>query len=77
VDDASHAPAGFFAMAGPGVPALGRFAALDLLDVAPTVLSLLGVPADLDGRPIHAEDDVYSDEDEAVLTSRLRTLYLD
>jgi predicted AlkP superfamily phosphohydrolase/phosphomutase len=76
-DDASHAPAGFFAMAGPQVPALGRFAALDILDVAPTVLSLLGVPAALEGRPIHVEDDVYSDEDEAALTSRLRTLYLE
>jgi predicted AlkP superfamily phosphohydrolase/phosphomutase len=79
VDDASHAPAGFLAMAGPQVPALGRFEALDILDVAPTILSLLGVPApaDLDGRPIHAEDDVYSDEDEAELTSRLRALYLE
>jgi predicted AlkP superfamily phosphohydrolase/phosphomutase len=76
-DDASHAPAGFLAMAGPQVPALGRFEALDILDVAPTVLSLLGVPADLDGRPVHVEDDVYSDEDEAELTSRLRTLYLE
>jgi predicted AlkP superfamily phosphohydrolase/phosphomutase len=76
-DDASHAPAGFFAMAGPQVPALGRFEALDILDVAPTVLSLLGVAADLDGRPVHVEDDVYSDEDEAELTSRLRTLYLE
>ena len=78
-DDASHARAGFLAMAGPQVPALGRFAALDILDVAPTVLSLLGapVPADLDGRPIHVEDDVYSADDEAELTSRLRTLYLE
>jgi predicted AlkP superfamily phosphohydrolase/phosphomutase len=79
VDDASHAPAGFLAMAGPQVPALGRFEALDILDVAPTVLSLLGVtvPADLDGRPVQVEDEVYSDEDEAELTSRLRTLYLE
>lgn len=78
-DDASHAPAGFLAMAGPGVPAHGRFEALDILDVAPTVLSLLDVPApdDVEGRPIHVEDDVYSTEDEAELTSRLRTLYLE
>jgi predicted AlkP superfamily phosphohydrolase/phosphomutase len=78
-DDASHAPAGFLAMAGPQVPAGGRFEALDILDVAPTVLSLLGVPvpADLDGRPVHVEEDVYSAEDEAELTSRLRTLYLE
>lgn len=78
-DDGSHANAGFLAMAGPNIPALGRFAALNILDVAPTVLDLLSVPIppDLDGRAIHAEDDVYSDEDEAELTSRLRTLYLE
>ncbi|HEX6291229.1 MAG TPA: alkaline phosphatase family protein [Herpetosiphonaceae bacterium] len=78
-DDASHANLGFLAMAGPNIPALGRFAALSILDVAPTILDLLGVPIppDLDGRAIHAEDDVYSDEDEAALTSRLRTLYLE
>lgn len=78
-DDAAHAPAGFFAMAGPGVPHLGRFAATHLLDVAPTVLDLLGVPVppDLDGRPIHKVEHVYSDEEEAELTSRLRALYLE
>lgn len=78
-DEGSHASAGFFAMAGPGVPALGRFAALNILDVAPTVLDLLGAPAppDLEGQVIHAIDDVYSDEDSAELTSRLRTLYLE
>jgi predicted AlkP superfamily phosphohydrolase/phosphomutase len=78
VDDGAHASAGFLAMAGPGVPALGRFEALDLLDVAPTILNLLGIaPPDLDGRVIHAEDDVYSNEDEAELTSRLQALYLE
>jgi len=79
-DDAGHAPAGFCALAGPGVPALGRFAALSLFDVAPTVLDLLQVeaPPGLEGRRIHREeDDVYSDEDEAELTSRLRALYLE
>ena len=79
-DDASHANAGFLALAGPGVPALGRFAALNLLDVAPTILQLLDIPIppDLDGRAIHVDEDaVYSDEDEAELTNRLRALYLD
>jgi predicted AlkP superfamily phosphohydrolase/phosphomutase len=79
LDDASHAPAGFLALCGPGVPRLGRFNALYILDVAPTVLDLLGVPLppDLDGRPIHKVDDVYSSEDEAALTSRLQALYLE
>jgi len=77
-DDASHAPAGFMALAGPGIPAEGRFAALQLLDVAPTILQLFDVPipTDLKGRVIHTVDDVYSDDDMSELTNRLRTLYL-
>jgi predicted AlkP superfamily phosphohydrolase/phosphomutase len=79
IDDASHANAGFLAMAGAGIPAQGRFAALNLIDVAPTVLKLLDVPApiELEGQAIHSLDDVYSDDDEAELTSRLRSLYLE
>jgi predicted AlkP superfamily phosphohydrolase/phosphomutase len=78
IDDGAHAPFGFLALAGPGVEPLGRFSALHLLDVAPTVLDLLQVPAgDLEGRPLHRVDDVYSDEDEAELTTRLKSLYLE
>jgi len=82
VDDGSHAPDGFLAMAGPGVPALGRFDSLHLLDVAPTILDLLGLPdRELDGRAIHRvepESDVpYSAEEELELTNRLRRLYLE
>lgn len=78
-DDASHANAGFLAMAGPGIPNAGRFEALSLLDVLPTILDLFNVPvpSDLEGRPIHVLDDVYSDEDTAELTNRLRSLYLE
>jgi predicted AlkP superfamily phosphohydrolase/phosphomutase len=78
-DDAAHAPAGFFAMAGPAIPQAGMFAAAHLLDIAPTILDVLGLalPADLDGRPLHRVESVYSPEDEAELTSRLRTLYLE
>ncbi|HZO74140.1 MAG TPA: alkaline phosphatase family protein [Ktedonobacteraceae bacterium] len=79
LDNGSHAPYGFFAMAGPGVQALGHFAALHLLDVAPTILDLLQVPvpADLVGHPIHLADDVYSEDEEEELVNRLRTLYLE
>lgn len=79
LDDASHAPAGFLALRGPGVPRLGQFMALNILDVAPTVLDLLGVPVpgDLDGRPAHRVDEVYSSDDEAALTNRLQALYLE
>jgi len=79
LDDASHATAGFWAMAGPGLPALGRFGAAHVYDVAPTILTLLGLPLPegLDGRPLLGDDDVYSEEDKDLLTSRLRTLYLE
>jgi len=77
IDDASHAMHGFFALAGPGVPALGRFEAMHLLDVAPTVLDLLGLPHDeLTGEALHRAAPVYSDEDVAELTSRLKSMYL-
>lgn len=78
-DDAAHAPAGFFAMAGPAIPQAGAFAAAHLLDIAPTILDVLGLPlpADLDGRPLHQVEPVYSAADEAELTSRLKALYLE
>jgi len=52
-DDANHAQDALFIMSGPGIPA-GRIAPIDLLDVAPTVLKLLGfpVPPDMQGRAL-------------------------
>jgi predicted AlkP superfamily phosphohydrolase/phosphomutase len=44
-DDANHAQDGLLIMAGPGVPATGRREGMHLLDVAPTALELLGIPA--------------------------------
>jgi predicted AlkP superfamily phosphohydrolase/phosphomutase len=41
-DDANHAQEGLFILAGPGIPATGRIDA-HLLDIAPTVLDLLGI----------------------------------
>ena len=41
-DDANHAQEGLFILAGPGIPAAGR-SDVDLLDIAPTVLELLGI----------------------------------
>jgi predicted AlkP superfamily phosphohydrolase/phosphomutase len=43
-DDAVHAQDGVFWLGGPGVPDLGR-RRIDILDVAPTTLKLLGLPA--------------------------------
>lgn len=42
-DDAVHAQDGIFWVGGPGVPDLGR-RRIDILDVAPTTLKLLGLP---------------------------------
>ena len=51
-DDGGHGPEGYFVMAGPGVPPRGEIRELSLLDVAPTVLYLMGlpVPEDMEGR---------------------------
>jgi predicted AlkP superfamily phosphohydrolase/phosphomutase len=81
LDDGGHASAGFLAMAGPRVPPGGRFGSLHLLDVAPTILDLLGLPLpELDGQPVHRdlpESGPHAEEDALALTSRLRKLYLD
>ncbi|MBI3463009.1 MAG: alkaline phosphatase family protein, partial [Planctomycetes bacterium] len=42
-DDANHAPDGLFILQGPQVPA-GQMEGAGILDVAPTVLTLLGAP---------------------------------
>ena len=41
-DDANHAQDGLFILAGPGIPPAGRVDA-HLLDIAPTVLEVLGI----------------------------------
>jgi len=52
-DDANHAQDGLYIVAGPGVEARGR-ADAHLLDIAPTVLELLGIeaPAGMRGRSL-------------------------
>jgi predicted AlkP superfamily phosphohydrolase/phosphomutase len=52
-DDANHAQDGLYVIAGPGVAPGGRRDA-HLLDIAPTVLDLLGIeqPAGLRGRSL-------------------------
>jgi predicted AlkP superfamily phosphohydrolase/phosphomutase len=53
-DDANHAQDAMFLLAAPGVNA-GRIAPLDILDVAPTLLKLYGlpIPADMQGRALN------------------------
>ncbi len=52
-DDANHAEHGLFIFSGPGIPA-GEIQGRQLMDITPTVLTLMGVevPAELQGRPI-------------------------
>ena len=52
-DDANHAQDGLYVVAGPGIEASGR-ADAHLLDIAPTVLEILGIeaPAGLRGRSL-------------------------
>ena len=62
-DDANHAQDGLFIIAGPGVPAGKYWTGLKLIDVAPTVLRLYGIPV-----PTDIQGTVFSDE---VLGTRL------
>ena len=54
--DSDHCRTGFIAAAGPGIGARGAQPDVSVLDVAPTLLRLLGaaVPAELTGRPLTA-----------------------
>jgi len=53
-DDANHAQYGIFIMNVPGMEPKGEIRGIDILDFAPTVLSLLGqqVPGDMKGKPV-------------------------
>ena len=53
-DDANHDTHGIFIMAGQGIERSGQREGMKILDVAPTVLSLMGieVPRDMEGKVI-------------------------
>jgi predicted AlkP superfamily phosphohydrolase/phosphomutase len=50
----SHRPEGILIAAGPGVPAGREISGANIMDLAPTILSLLGIPtpSDMDGRAL-------------------------
>jgi predicted AlkP superfamily phosphohydrolase/phosphomutase len=54
-DDANHAQQGMYIYAHASLPARGRVDGPTLYDVAPTLLTELGmpVPGDMRGRPLH------------------------
>lgn len=74
-DDGGHGPYGFFAMAGKGISATGEVSGITLLDIAPTVLTLMGldVPGDMEGKSL-AMKQIYSSEDEQTVKDRLSQL---
>ena len=53
-DDANHAQQGLYVCSHPSLPARGRVDGPTLYDVAPTILTQLGmeVPKDMKGRPL-------------------------
>ncbi|NIS63094.1 MAG: hypothetical protein GTO13_21080 [Proteobacteria bacterium] len=72
-DDAGHGPYGFFAIYGPGVRKAGEVSGADLLDVAPTMLHLMGlpIPPDMEGKPLTKKKSAYSEEDKKEVKERL------
>lgn len=74
-DDGGHGFYGYFCLAGPGVPAEGEKQDASLLDVAPTVLTVMGerVPEEMEGRPLMSSGP-YSDDDEKTVLDRLAAL---
>jgi len=77
-DDGGHGRQGFLAMVGPGIPAIGELKGMTLLDVAPTILSLMGlpIPEDMEGKILleKGREVVYSEEDEEAVRKRLSGL---
>jgi len=76
-DDGGHGPYGFFALMGPGVGRLGEISEASLLDIAPTVLTLmkLDVLPGMEGKSlVGGEERVYSAEDEEEIKKRLSGL---
>ncbi len=55
-DEANHSQHGIFIMGAPGMKARGKVEGLHVMDVAPTVLNLLGlrIPGDMEGKVIAA-----------------------
>jgi predicted AlkP superfamily phosphohydrolase/phosphomutase len=89
-DEANHAQYGFFQMVVPGVPAQPGSQDIDILDIAPTLLTHAGLPIPArmrgrnlaDARPVDAHHSAapggpaesYSAQDNALIEKRLEAL---
>lgn len=78
-DGACHTPAGFFVLVGDGIKTSGPYTHATIYDIAPTVLSLAGlpVPEQMEGRPLGCEVPQATGDPESDAMSRLRALYLE
>jgi len=74
--DVSHAPYSFFAITGPGVPTTGEVSNAELLDLAPTLLHLLGVPipSEMEGKVLIKEENVHLEKEKREVRERLARL---
>jgi len=72
----SHATQGLLVLVGPEVLAEGEVFNVDILDVPPTVLTLMGVPVpeDFEGKPIVQKKKDYSSKEEEEIKKRLSRL---
>lgn len=77
-DDGAHGSYGFFALVGLGIPQKGKISKADLLDIAPTVLDLFGIPIpqDMEGKVLTEKEKVTSKEEEEIKERLSRLGYL-
>ena len=76
-DDANHAQHGIFVLHDPASPGHGAdLGTVPIYDVGPTLLALLGreIPVGARGHALGRASDVYTSEEEAEVTERLRDL---
>lgn len=76
-DDGGHGPWGIFVLAGPGVEARGRLEGASLVDVAPTIMELMGLEPtpQMEGHSLlERHRSVYSSQDEEEVRRRLAGL---
>ncbi|RKY62943.1 MAG: phosphodiesterase [Candidatus Latescibacterota bacterium] len=75
-DGANHSQYGIFILYDPGSNDRGRLEGLHVMDVAPTVLELMGIepPEDMSGRDVREGASAYTPEEEEEIDRRLEAL---
>lgn len=75
-DGANHAQSGIFVLYDPSSRDSGRVEGLHVMDIAPTVLELMGIepPKDMSGRDVRDAASAYTPEEEEEIDRRLEAL---